>query len=201
METEQIAYCSEEGQPLGVAAREEVHKRGLWHETFHCWIVSKRDGRDVIHLQLRSAEKKDFPDLLDITAAGHLLAGETVEDGIREVEEELGIAVAYSSLIPLGVIKDQIRHKDFIDNERCNVFLYQAPPNVEERYMLQQEEVAGMVEVEFEAFYSWCFGEQDELEVCGMGRLLNKTVTLKDLVPHSEAYWQNVAQAIKQEMV
>jgi hypothetical protein len=26
---------------IGEATRQSVHTQGLWHQTFHCWIVSK----------------------------------------------------------------------------------------------------------------------------------------------------------------
>ncbi|WP_233522994.1 NUDIX domain-containing protein [Peribacillus saganii] len=59
-----------------------------------------------MYFQLRSEEKKDFPSLFDISAAGHILANETVEDGIREVKEELGIDISMNDLEYVGVIKD-----------------------------------------------------------------------------------------------
>ena len=65
-------------------SRDEVHRKGLWHETFHCWLMDD----EFVYIQKRSAVKKDFPGLFYITAAGHILATETVMDGIREVEEE-----------------------------------------------------------------------------------------------------------------
>ena len=68
--------------------REEIHRLGYWHETFHCWFVKKVHNEWMIYFQLRSKEKADYPLLLDITAAGHLLAGETINDGIREIDEE-----------------------------------------------------------------------------------------------------------------
>src|SRR4051794_1911294 len=85
------------------APRAEVHAKGLWHQTFHCWIVrAAHDGQYVL-FQRRGPTKKVFPNTLDITAAGHLQSGETVEDGIREVNEELGISARYGDLIPLGI--------------------------------------------------------------------------------------------------
>ena len=28
---------------LGTAPRSQAHSEGLWHQTFHCWIVSQPD--------------------------------------------------------------------------------------------------------------------------------------------------------------
>lgn len=72
---EQYNYVREE-------SRDVIHAKGLWHETFHCWLV---DGDEVL-IQKRSAAKKDFPGLFDITAAGHLLSDEKVMDGLRECQ-------------------------------------------------------------------------------------------------------------------
>ena len=93
MSIEWIQAVDEKRQPLGIKSREEIHRLGYWHETFHCWFVKKVHNEWMIYFQLRSKEKADYPLLLDITAAGHLLAGETINDGIREIDEELGLAV------------------------------------------------------------------------------------------------------------
>lgn len=204
METEKIAICEENGEPLGIRTRKEVHEYGYWHNTFHCWIVSNEAGNAAIHLQLRSGEKKDFPSLFDITAAGHILADETVEDGVREIREELGIAVSFDELVPLGVIKDQIHETGFMDNERCHTFLYKAENNLDAVYELQQEEVAGVATAAFEDFYGLCFGLIREIEVEGflVSQEGNRTafhqkISLQDLVPHGESYLRNVAVSIK----
>lgn len=207
MESEKITIVDIEGKEIGAATREEIHKKGLWHETFHCWIITIEKGKPYIHLQIRSSGKKDFPDLLDITAAGHILAVETVEDGIREVKEELGIDVAFEKLISLGVIKDQIVQGDFIDNERCHTFLYMPKGEIDDTYVLQKEEVAGMVKVDFESFYALCFGEAEEITVEGF-RIsaaqkksgIQKKIGLKDLVPHSQVYLEQAATLIDQEL-
>ena len=52
--------------------------------------------------QRRADSKKSYPGLLDISAAGHLAAGETPEDGIREVQEELGISLQTTAMTFLG---------------------------------------------------------------------------------------------------
>ncbi|MGO1060923.1 NUDIX hydrolase [Planococcus sp. FY231025] len=206
MESERITRCDENGKPLGTASRAEIHKYGDWHQTFHCWFVSRKDGKDWIHLQLRSGAKKDFPNLLDITAAGHLLADEKAEDGVREVEEELGIPVKFEDLVPLDVIKDQIHLGDFIDNELCQVFLYRMP-NHDVKYKFQKEEVADMLVMEFENFFSLCTGRKEEAEAVAYGdyadrfqKDASRKVNLYDLVPHGKGYLEKVAALIQEQL-
>ncbi|WP_407645941.1 NUDIX hydrolase [Actinacidiphila oryziradicis] len=81
--------------------RIEAHLQGKWHRTVHCWVVSAERGGQIL-LQKRSDTMKNFPGLLDVSAAGHLEAGEPVEAGLREVTEELGIEVDRSRLHHLG---------------------------------------------------------------------------------------------------
>lgn len=202
METEVITRCDEDGNPLGRATREEIHKHGYWHRTFHCWFVSHHEGKDWIHLQLRSGAKKDFQNLLDITAAGHLLADETVADGIREVEEELGIGVKFEDLLPLGVIKDEIHLDDFIDNELCQVFLYRLP-NHGAPYKLQKEEVAGIIAIDFQEYQELCAGRLREVEghgfevqANGAEKAVRKWVSLEAIVPHTREYLHQVCRMI-----
>lgn len=152
MEKELIKIFDEQMNPLGVASREEVHRKGYWHETFHCWVISREGEKDYIHLQLRSKTKKDFPDLLDITAAGHILSHETMEDGIREVEEELGISVNFDELNPLGIIQTSITFGEFIDREHCHVFLLEKE-GLMNSYKLQREEVGGVAKAELKQFF------------------------------------------------
>lgn len=204
MESEKIKIYTEDNRYLGIAAREDIHKQGHWHKTFHCWIVSREEGADRIHLQLRSSGKKDFPGLLDITAAGHLLSTETVRDGVREVQEELGLAVAFENLVPLGIIKDQIRQENFIDNEQCHVFLYRTN-NPDLRFELQKEEVAGVVSADFQDFSELCTGNRAQAAVEGFkmaddgtAEPFAKTISKTDLVPHSQGYFEQLAVRIQQ---
>ena len=77
-------------RPLGTKERTAAHLEGCWHRTFHCWVVRTVDCPGLL-FQVRSPEMANFPNLLDVSAAGHLSAGEAVVDGLREVREELGI--------------------------------------------------------------------------------------------------------------
>jgi isopentenyldiphosphate isomerase len=203
MEKERIKIYDDQHNEIGIETRETIHKKGYWHETFQCWFISNDEGTDYVYLQLRSDEKKDFPGLLDITAAGHLLADETVYDGIREVREELGINIDFAELSPLGVLIDCIVHKDFIDNEYAHVFLY-CFNATEDSFELQEEEVSGIVKVELSLFEQLWDGEVDQIDVQGFRLDENKnfksftmTVQKKHFVPHPLTYYQSIISLIK----
>ncbi|MFJ7755284.1 NUDIX domain-containing protein, partial [Peribacillus muralis] len=165
-EQEMLKIFNENKQPIGVASRSDVHRLGYWHEVFHCWFIINEHGMDYIYLQLRSENKKDYPNLLDITAAGHLLADESVEDGVREIKEEIGIDLAFEELVQLGVIEYCVVKDNFIDKELANAFLYKSG-NALDDFTLQVEEVSGIVKAKFNDFSQLWFYEKDELEING----------------------------------
>ncbi|ERN54404.1 NUDIX domain-containing protein [Alkalihalophilus marmarensis] len=200
MDTEHITIVDEQRKPIGVASRAEIHKNGLWHETFHCWIAGREGDHYYIYLQRRSDHKKDFPSLFDITAAGHILANETIEDGVREVHEELGIEVTMNELIPLGAIEDCITTEQFIDREFAHVYLYFLKNN--DLFTLQQEEVSEIVKVAFIDFYDFCLGLKSTLEIQHVTKKgkENEIIGITDFVPHPDQYLIEVAEAIKKEL-
>ncbi|PAD07246.1 hypothetical protein CHH78_20915 [Shouchella clausii] len=203
MDTETLAIYNQAKQKVGTATRKTAHEMGLWHETFHCWIVDDSQTEPYIYLQRRSAHKKDFPRLFDITAAGHLLAGETAEDGIREVKEELGIDIPFADLDFLGQFRCMPKHRDIYDYEFAFTYVYRKHIPFEQ-FRLQEEEVAGMVRVPFPAFYQLCFGMVEAIESDGFveeGKIRRpycEQVTLNDLVPHQQRFLQLVAISIDQ---
>ena len=88
------------GRVLEQRSRHEIHSQGLWHQVFHCLVV-RPSARSVV-LQRRALAKAAFPGKLDLSATGHLEAGEAPSDGIRELQEELGIYPNPSSLVSAG---------------------------------------------------------------------------------------------------
>lgn len=93
MADELIDIFDENMNLLGTALKSQAHREGLWHKTFHCWLARKNDeGRVMVWLQLRNKDKSIYPDMLDVSAAGHVKSGEEVKDGYREVTEELGLS-------------------------------------------------------------------------------------------------------------
>ncbi|MBT2659127.1 NUDIX domain-containing protein [Bacillus sp. ISL-18] len=202
METEQIKIFDHARNEVGVASRKEVHKKGYWHEVFHCWFVSHND----LLLQLRSEQKKENPSLLDITAAGHLLANETVADGVREVKEELGVDVTFEELLPLGIIEYCSIQGTYIDNEIANVFLYKCHVEIED-FHLQTEEVAGIVKVDFNDFSHLWAGSKDvirvtgyEIKADGSKHKIDQLVGRDQFVPHPAGYYQTIIEKIDEHI-
>lgn len=91
MVEEYFDVVNERDEPIGRAARREVHARGLWHRAV--WVlVFDRAGR--IFLQKRSMKKDMSPGLWDGSCAGHVDAGEDYDTAaVRELGEELGLHV------------------------------------------------------------------------------------------------------------
>jgi isopentenyldiphosphate isomerase len=163
-------------------------------------------GKDYIYLQLRSDTKKDYPNLFDITAAGHILASETVQDGIREIKEEVGIDVPFRELVPLGIIDYCVIKEDFIDKELANVFLYKCDKSFDD-FTFQEEEVAGIVKVEFNDFIELWLGERDTIRIKGVeikkdGNkiLIDENVGREKFVPHQIEFYKTVIQKIKENI-
>jgi isopentenyldiphosphate isomerase len=204
MESERLRIFDENRNPVGNASREEVHRLGYWHEVFHCWVISSVAGTNYIYLQLRSETKKDYPSLFDITAAGHLLADETVRDGVREIKEEIGVSLNFEELIPLGIFDYCVVRENFIDKEIANVYVYKTTKNIDD-FVLQQDEVAGMVKVDFNDFLALWFGQKEEIKVSGYKMdsqgermILDEFVGKDCFVPHPLAFYQEITRKIKE---
>ncbi|PFA67736.1 NUDIX hydrolase [Bacillus sp. AFS015802] len=204
METEKLAVLDGNGIRIGVASRSEVHAKGYWHETFHCWLAHYDDSRkeSFVYFQLRSDNKKDYPGLLDITAAGHILADEKIEDGVREVHEELGIPVPFKELHPLGVVKGELLQEGMADREFTNVFLYTKPVSYEQ-FHLQREEVSGIFRSTVKDFQSLILDVKQEIDIEGfliskegIKQRLGHKVGYHHFVPHERSYLLEIINRI-----
>lgn len=185
--------------------RELVHRDGDWHEVFHCWILEKRREKWWIYLQLRSLKKKDYPGDLDITAAGHIGAHERAEEGIREVEEELGIKVNYNELISLGVIPYQIHTQAIHDAEFAHVFLYKHSGTIRD-FTIQREELDGLYATLLDDFLNLIEESRASISVEGY-RFIDdirveeaRTMELTDLGTLPKEYLYPLKQLIEEQI-
>lgn len=81
--------------------RQQAYNDGDWIGTFNLWIVTRSPEPAIIYQQ-RSPNSPWAPNALDVSAGGHLQAGEKLTDGLREVDEELGKQYKPSQLLSLG---------------------------------------------------------------------------------------------------
>ena len=149
MDDELLDIFDEGGRRLGSKRRADVHRDGDWHLAFHLWVV-RADG---VLLQRRATTKGSWPGYLDASAAGHLLAGEAVRDGLREVEEELGVRYAFEDLQPLGAhrVSDELQ-EGRSNRELQHVFAVHDERALATWTAFDRVEVEGLVLIGHEAF-------------------------------------------------
>jgi isopentenyldiphosphate isomerase len=187
------------GEPTGeVAWKSEAHRRGLWHRCFHCWVSGTGgSGEPYVLVQRRAAEKDTWPGCLDVTAAGHLGAGEEpLRGGLRELEEELGLRVDPGRLIPLGSRRIEQEIPGGCDREFHNVFLL-FDPTPPQRMRLQAEEVEAVLSMSLDDAESLGGGfSVPAVEYAG-GKVVNTRVLPSDFVPGTDDYLRRVAGAAR----
>lgn len=169
---------------IGKEDRELAHKNGLWHETFHCWLIRKREGKIYVLFQKRAANKKSYPNMLDIPAAGHLHYDETKEDGVRELNEELGIMSSTSKMRYLGVRIEVVETPKLYNKEFQHVYLLEDDTELKD-YKLQESEVSGLVEVELNEGLKLLYNEINYLE-CDSVFLENGSLKQEKYILHNE---------------
>ena len=114
-----------DGGPTGaVKRRADVHRDGDWHRAFHLWIVARSSGGATeVLFQRRSARKDTWPGRLDIAVGGHYRAGETIEDVIREIDEEVGIQPRMEELVYIGQRRSESLKSTWQDRELQDVYV------------------------------------------------------------------------------
>ena len=119
--------------------RDVAHKNGLWHRAVVVFLVN---SKNQVLLQRRSAMKKFWPNMLDVSVGGHCNAGEFgFEAAIRETREEIGVEIERKQLVFLGCTRSHVVKKDTVDN-MLNEF-YVAFVDVDPLSLkLQEEEVS-----------------------------------------------------------
>lgn len=184
---------------LGVMDRKEAHMKGEWHQTFHCWVINGQESGAVL-FQVRSPEMVNFPNMLDVSAAGHLEAGETEEQGIREVREELGIPLEMKSLYRLGYrveVADQANGQK--NREYQAVYLLRLDKPFSE-YHPQVEEISGLVWLGLRDGLELFSGAREHATVSGIRWNasdsqwvpISREVTTDDFLPRIQHYYLTV---------
>ena len=142
---EYIDIFDENNNPIGeIKEKTKAHEEGNFHRTAHIWIMN--DKKELL-LQKRSATKKSHPNCWDISAAGHIRAGETVIEGaIRELNEELGIKANESDFKFIAIVKST---KNPYNQEFGYVYLLESCNTIKD-YIFEDNEVSEVKYVYFE---------------------------------------------------
>lgn len=133
-EHELFDLYSSDGAPLGVRKeRAQVHRDGDWHRSLHIWVVLRgADGSPELLLQRRSAGKDTWPRALDVAVAGHYRAGEALEQGLREAEEEIGLVLGPGDVTRIGLRRRADVRPGVQDNELQDIFVARADRRLQE---------------------------------------------------------------------
>lgn len=186
------------GYPTGqIKARSLVHAEGDWHGAFHLWLVNN-SKEPMMYLQRRKEDKDVAPGYLDVPVGGHYRSGEKMADGVREVEEEIGLTVKLEDLTPLGKRLVVYREEGIKNNELIDVFLYKTDLRIE-AFQLQPEELAGFYEIPVREMLKLFTVEGYSYQAQGVEVLNRQTqphqlnVTKRSFVPSIDAYAYKVA--------
>lgn len=139
MGDELIDICDEKNNLLGIQKmKSEAHRTGLWHRAAHIWIYN---SKGEILLQLRAKNKLLYPAVWDVSAAGHVTAGEDpITSGLREIEEEIGLKVKQKDLQFVNIREARAIYKDIKNNEFYYVYFLKFDGDIK-TLKVQEEEV------------------------------------------------------------
>lgn len=164
--------------PTGVRKRRgDVHRDGDWHGALHIWVGGvDADGRPFALFQRRSQTKDTWPGCLDVAVGGHLRAGETLSEAVREAEEEIGILLEIGDIIRLG---RRFAHSVAgSDNEVQEVFALRSDLPLD-AYRLHPDEVDAVVSVPLDAVLDLFEGRQAAVQ----GVELRRGSTISSIAP------------------
>ncbi len=180
-------------------SKDIVHKQGLWHHTFHCFIAEKESKK--VFFQLNRKKNNAFKPLLTPTSAGHLKAGEKIPDGIREIKEELGLDVAFSDLSFVGMQKRVVDYPETGYHDREFIHVYMLLVNsLFSKIKLDKTEVNGFFPIDIQEGLALFCGKKEKITISGI-ELNNDeyqknvlTVSQSDFVVQPQNYYLNIFQ-------
>ncbi|GAA0485349.1 NUDIX domain-containing protein [Salinibacillus aidingensis] len=200
---ERLDVLDENLQVIGQENRKTVHEQEWLHAAFQCWLYTYLYDVPYLLFQVRNAHV-NYPNLLDITVGGHLKAGEGPEEGSREIKEEIGLEVPFHELTPLGIVRDTLQQPNGKqDRECCYVYAYHYKGDITE-LRINPDEVAGIVCLPMDDFKQIIERDYENYRTEALSyqgnQVKSKTLnlTIKDFVPHTEAYYEFVLYHLSQ---
>lgn len=159
---ELIDILDENGNKTGkIKLRTEVHRDGDWHKAVHIWIINNKG--DVL-LQRRCATKDSNPNMLDISSAGHLSAGDdSLLGAIRKLKEELNLDVNKEDLQFIKTLKRSSKYTStFINNEFDDLYILRTDKTINDMEF-QEDEISEIFFVPYKKFKEMVINKQPDL--------------------------------------
>jgi len=143
MNTEIIDIYDDNGLFLKTATSKEAHTYGYWHKVIHFWIIDKKTK--TLLYQKRAKKKLLYPNMLDISVAGHILSGENIFDALkRETQEELGLELDNIDITFLGIRRDSFKSSTIINREFQYIYIASIDINIS-TLVIQKEELSEVI--------------------------------------------------------
>jgi len=165
MSDELIDIYDENNNPTGARKmKSEAHCDGLWHRNIHIWIYN---SVGEILLQLRAKEKPLYPDVWDVSVAGHVGTGEDLlVSALREVEEEIGLKIKPEDLQFFKIRKINMVYKEIQNNEFAYIYFLKFDGDISQ-LKLQDEELQAIKFFSVQKIEAELKANPDKFAPCG----------------------------------
>jgi len=143
---EWLEVVDDANAPLAVMPRDEVHSRALPHRSVFVLLYNKENK---LYLQQRQKTKERHPGCWDLSATGHVLAGEAKLDAARrELYEELRVEVRklYKVFELPGTQKTGYEFITLFQTGPCRCVPDPNPEEVASGMFLERHEIAYLVQ-------------------------------------------------------
>ena len=166
---------------LGTCEKKLAHKIGLWHEVFTCLVINPEKNTVIMQIKNHSHNDVHEKDLIEITVGGHYQAGEILEDGIRELEEETGLNADFKNLVSLGVRQVATTpNPSYIIREFQHIFLYPTNKTLNDFKDFDEEEVNGYIEFNIDELINLLLRKSNKIK--GITKIGTKDIDLSNFV-------------------
>lgn len=166
---------------LGYCEKDLAHKLGYWHRVFGCLAYNSKTKKVFMQIKNPNHNKVHKKELLEITAGGHLISGETVLDGIREFKEETGFDIDSNNLIFAEYRKcNKTISKAYKIREFQYYYLVNIDKQITDFTDFDNKEVVGFVELKIKDLIKLLEGKKEEIK--GLKDTGEEIVVTKDFL-------------------
>lgn len=126
-----LDIINEQGEIIGQAPRDQIHREGLLHREINVWFYTP-DGKIIF--QHRSPDKQSAAGKLDATVGGHVEPGtDFLQTAVQEALEETGLTIRPQDLKLLASLRRTFHLRpDFTNNIISNAYSYRYDGKIED---------------------------------------------------------------------